>query len=262
FLFGHWLGLTYSSIGLTIGSIVAFGIGRWFGAHYVRAWVSQETWARMGFIVEAEGAILCFMVYAIPGLPKDIACYLFGLSPMSFWVFAIVSTIGRIPGTWALSAQGAKVASGQYLHLFLLTAFLAAAVLPLYYYRAQLLMRFRRPRRPVVTAAALGVAGARLLVAAPARDPAGPAPVPAHPSGAARGDLGDRPPEDGRGGQPGRSGDGRAGHRRRAPARGGRGLPGARSPPALGGLLERRREGSRGHCRHRRGRVHARAHRG
>jgi uncharacterized membrane protein YdjX (TVP38/TMEM64 family) len=146
FLFGQWVGLVYSTIGLTVGSLVAFGIGRWFGAHYVRGLVSPETWAKMGFIVEAEGTVLCFLVYLIPGLPKDLACYLFGLSPMPFWVFAIVSTLGRVPGTWALSAQGATVASGEYRHLLVITTLLAAVGLPLYYYRSQVLTWFRRRR--------------------------------------------------------------------------------------------------------------------
>ena len=78
FLFGEWLGLLYSTVGLTLGSVAAFGVGRWLGAHYVRTLVSQETWDKMGFIVEAEGAILCFIIYLIPGLPKDMVCYLFG----------------------------------------------------------------------------------------------------------------------------------------------------------------------------------------
>ncbi|HWP75396.1 MAG TPA: VTT domain-containing protein, partial [Methylomirabilota bacterium] len=82
YLFGQWLGLFYSTIGLTLGSVVAFWIGRWLGAHYVKNLVSAETWNRLGFIVEAEGAVLCFIVYLIPGLPKDIVCYLFGISPM------------------------------------------------------------------------------------------------------------------------------------------------------------------------------------
>ena len=146
FLFGQWLGLIYSTVGLTLGSVAAFGVGRWFGAHYVRTLVSQETWAKMGFIVEAEGTILCFIIYLIPGFPKDIVCYLFGLSPIPFWVFTVVSTLGRIPGTWALSAQGAKVGSGQYLELFLFTALLAAVAIPLYYYRSQILARFRGSR--------------------------------------------------------------------------------------------------------------------
>ncbi len=135
YLFGVWLGFVYSTIGLTLGSVVAFGAGRWLGAHFVRKLVSKETWDRLGFIVEAEGAILCFIIYLIPGLPKDMVCYLFGISPMPVWVFALVSGLGRMPGTWILSAQGSQTAAGQYIHVVLVTAVAVAVALPLYYYR-------------------------------------------------------------------------------------------------------------------------------
>ena len=139
YLFGQWLGLVYSTIGLTLGSIAAFGIGRWLGAHYVRNLVSAETWNRLGFIVEAEGAVLCFILYLIPGLPKDIVCYLFGISPMPMWVFALVSGLGRIPGTWVLSAQGAHTAAGDYQQVILISAVAVAVALPLYYYRHRIM---------------------------------------------------------------------------------------------------------------------------
>ena len=135
YLFGQWIGLFYSTIGLTLGSVAAFGVGRWFGARYVEKLVSPEVWQKMGFIVEAEGAILCFVIFLIPGLPKDTLCYLFGLSPMPFWVFAVVSTLGRLPGTWVLSAQGAHTAAGDYSQVILLTAVAVAVAIPLYYYR-------------------------------------------------------------------------------------------------------------------------------
>jgi uncharacterized membrane protein YdjX (TVP38/TMEM64 family) len=138
YLFGEWAGLLYSTGGLTVGSIAAFGVGRWLGAHYVRRHVSPDTWGKLGFIVEAEGAILCFVVFLIPGLPKDMTCYLFGLSPMPFWAFAVASTLGRMPGTWVLSAQGAHTASGDYVHVILLTALVVAVALPLYCYRVRL----------------------------------------------------------------------------------------------------------------------------
>ena len=149
YLFGEWLGLLYSTIGLTVGSVAAFGIGRWLGERYVRNLVSKETWAKLGFIVEAEGAILCFILYLIPGLPKDIVCYLFGISPMPLWVFAVVSGLGRIPGTWVLSAQGAHVETGNYFHVILITAVFAAIALPLYYYRHRIMtwLRARAERR-------------------------------------------------------------------------------------------------------------------
>ena len=143
YLFGESLGFVYSTLGLTVGSVVAFGVGRWLGAHYVRTLVSQETWDKMEFIAEAEGAILCFIIYLIPGLPKDIVCYLFGISPMPLWVFTLVSTLGRMPGTWVLSAQGAHTEAGDYLQVMLLTAIVVAVAVPLYYYRNRIVSWFR-----------------------------------------------------------------------------------------------------------------------
>lgn len=151
YLFGQGLGLLYSTIGLTVGSVVAFWIGRWLGAHYVKNLVSAETWNRLGFIVEAEGAVLCFIIYLIPGLPKDIVCYLFGISPMPMWVFAVVSGLGRIPGTWVLSAQGAHTAAGDYMQVILVSAVAVAVALPLYYYRHRITEWFQGRSTPRAT---------------------------------------------------------------------------------------------------------------
>lgn len=144
YLFGEWLGLLYSTVGLTLGSVVAFWIGRWLGERYVRKLVSQEMWDKLGFIVEAEGAIFCFIIYLIPGLPKDIVCYLFGISPMPLWVFAVVSGLGRMPGTWILSAQGAHTATGQYIQVVLISAIAIAVALPLYAYRNRIVAWVQR----------------------------------------------------------------------------------------------------------------------
>lgn len=147
YLFGVWGGFIYSTLGLTLGSVLAFAIGRWLGAHFVRNLVSKVNWERMGFIVEAEGAILCFIIYLIPGLPKDVVCFLFGISPMPLWVFALVSGLGRIPGTWILSAQGAHTAHGQYIQAVLIGVIALAVALPLYYYRLRLVAWVRQRTR-------------------------------------------------------------------------------------------------------------------
>jgi uncharacterized membrane protein YdjX (TVP38/TMEM64 family) len=158
FLFGEWLGFLYSTIGLTAGSVAAFAVGRWLGAHFVRRLVSKETWEKLGFIVEAEGTILCFIVYLIPGLPKDIVCYLFGISPMPLWVFAVVSCLGRMPGTYILSAQGARTQAGAYIEAVAITAVAIAAALPLYYYRHRI-VAWMRGRRAVDPGGRPGEAG-------------------------------------------------------------------------------------------------------
>ncbi len=144
FLFGLAPGFIYSTMGLTLGTVGAFGFGRWLGAPFARRFIKAETWEKMGFIVEAEGAVIAFVIYLLPGFPKDIVSYLFGISPMPFWVFALVSTLGRMPGTWVLSAQGAKVAAGRFIELALILAVAAAIAIPLYYYRDRILNWFRR----------------------------------------------------------------------------------------------------------------------
>ncbi len=147
-LFGTTWGLIYSTIGLTIGTLTCFGLGRLWGEPLIRPWLSEHNWSRMNFIIEAEGAILCFILYLIPGFPKDIISYLFGISPMPFWLFAFVSTIGRIPGTWISSYFGAHVGDHQYVKAAIFIALVTAACLPLYYYRHQIVRRLQRKPRP------------------------------------------------------------------------------------------------------------------
>jgi uncharacterized membrane protein YdjX (TVP38/TMEM64 family) len=145
-LFGTWPGLLYSTIGLTLGTLSCFWVGRKWGEPLVRPWLSEHHWNRMSFIVEAEGALLCFIIYIVPGFPKDIVSYLFGISPIPFKIFAIVSTIARIPGTWVSSYFGAHVAEQQYIYAIAFLAVVVALCLPLYYYRARIIKRFQKPR--------------------------------------------------------------------------------------------------------------------
>jgi uncharacterized membrane protein YdjX (TVP38/TMEM64 family) len=146
-LFGTFWGLVYSTVGLTVGTLMAFWIGRLWGEPLIRPWLSEHHWERMNFILEAEGAIICLILYVIPGFPKDIISYLFGISPMPFWLFAVVSTAGRIPGTWISSYFGAHVGEQRYIYAIVFIAVVAGACLPLYYYRERILARFRRKAR-------------------------------------------------------------------------------------------------------------------
>jgi len=111
YLFGERLGFVYSTIGLTLGSLAAFGVGRLLGAHYVRRRVRQQTWDTLRFIIEAEGAILCFIVFLIPGFPKDITSYLFCLSPLPLLDLHRRVHAGSPPGH--LGALGAGGAHGE-----------------------------------------------------------------------------------------------------------------------------------------------------
>jgi len=135
YLFGTLPGLIYSTIGLTLGSCAGFGLGRWLGLPFVRRFVRQETYHKFDFLTRAKGELVIFLLFLIPGFPKDILCFLLGASPIPFGTFFLVSTVGRIPGTWLLSIQGTQVRGHQYVSLFILLSVLAVALLVLHAYR-------------------------------------------------------------------------------------------------------------------------------
>jgi uncharacterized membrane protein YdjX (TVP38/TMEM64 family) len=141
YLFGVGLGLFYSTLGLALGSMAAFGIARWFEVSFLERFVKVERLQHLAFVTKPEGVLVAFVLFLIPGFPKDLLSYLLGLTPMNAWTFLVVTTMGRIPGTWLLSAQGAQVADQNYRLLFILLLVAVLVALPLYLYRERILHR-------------------------------------------------------------------------------------------------------------------------
>lgn len=129
YFFGVLRGFVYSEVGLTLGSIVAFGLGHWLGQPFVRRLVKPETYDRFAFLTETRGVLVSFVLFLIPGFPKDFLSYLLGVSPMRFLPFLLVCALGRMPGTYLLSLQGDRVGGRAYLQgLIILTAVVVLCV--------------------------------------------------------------------------------------------------------------------------------------
>jgi uncharacterized membrane protein YdjX (TVP38/TMEM64 family) len=137
-LFGVKAGLVYSMIGLTLGSWLAFSLARIFEKVAVEKFVSQETRKKFDYLVEHEGVILSFILFLLPGFPKDALCYILGLTPMHLGIFLIISTIGRIPGTLMASLQGAKAFEHQYYTFGVLLGASGLVILAFYIYHEEI----------------------------------------------------------------------------------------------------------------------------
>ncbi len=148
YLFGTWLGLVYSTAGLTFGSALAFGLSRWLGLRLVRRMIPAAAYEKLSLIARPQGVAVMFILFAVPGFPKDYLSYLLGLTPMSWSSYLLVSTLGRIPGTWLLSAQGDAASSNQYGLLLVLVAVAAALALLSWIYRRRILQWIRRVSGP------------------------------------------------------------------------------------------------------------------
>ena len=114
FLFGTAKGFLYSSIGLTVGSLINFTIGRFLGKRYVRKLIPPAPLERIDNIVKRQGVIVLFILFIFPGFPKDYLCLLLGLSAIPLKIFIILVAIGRMPGTLMLSLQGSYLFEQRY----------------------------------------------------------------------------------------------------------------------------------------------------
>jgi uncharacterized membrane protein YdjX (TVP38/TMEM64 family) len=114
FLFGTARGFLYSSIGLTLGSWINFSIGRFMGKRFVRKLIPERQLDRLDKIIKRQGVIVLFILFIIPGFPKDYLCLFLGLSTMPLKIFLILTGVGRMPGTLMLSLQGSYIFEQKY----------------------------------------------------------------------------------------------------------------------------------------------------
>ncbi len=116
--FGTLWGVVYSTIGLTIGSWIAFMLARLLGRPLVERMVRAETIQQYDYVMKHKGLWLAFLMFLIPGFPKDFLCYLLGLGHMRQRDFLMVSAFGRLLGTVLLSMGGTYFRDEHYGALF------------------------------------------------------------------------------------------------------------------------------------------------
>jgi uncharacterized membrane protein YdjX (TVP38/TMEM64 family) len=138
YLFGAKGGFFYSMIGLLFGSWLTFSLARIFEKLAVEKFVSPQTIRKFDYLIGHEGVIFSFLLFLIPGFPKDALCYLLGLTPMHLGIFLVISTIGRIPGTLMACLQGAKAFDHQYKTFLILLGVSALVILVFYIYHEEI----------------------------------------------------------------------------------------------------------------------------
>jgi uncharacterized membrane protein YdjX (TVP38/TMEM64 family) len=138
YLFGAKVGFIYSMVGLTLGSLMAFSLARIFEKIAVEKFVSEGTRKKFDYLVEHQGAILSFILFLIPGFPKDALCYILGLTPMHLGIFLVISTIGRIPGTLMACLQGGKAFEHQYKTFLVLLGISGLVILVFFIYHEEI----------------------------------------------------------------------------------------------------------------------------
>ena len=98
YAFGALWGTVLCLLGAMLGSVAVFAFVRRFGQPLVEVFFSREKLESLRFLRSSPRRnALFWLIFTVPGTPKDLLCYFAGLTDLPWRTWLLISTVGRIP---------------------------------------------------------------------------------------------------------------------------------------------------------------------
>ena len=115
YAFGLVAGSVLCTVGIQIGSAIAFLLVRHLGLKILDLFFSREKIESVKFLQDSKRLdLIVFICFLIPGAPKDLLTYFCGLTKIKFWRFMLLTTLARIPSIILSVMSGNALVSQQY----------------------------------------------------------------------------------------------------------------------------------------------------
>lgn len=136
YTFGVWGGTALCMAGALVGSVAVFLAVRAWGRRALELFFPREKIDSLAFLRdERKLHSLVFLLFLIPGTPKDIMTYAVGLTRMHLPAWLLISTFARIPSILTSTVGGDALNLQNYefaLLVFAATLLISGAGLLLY----------------------------------------------------------------------------------------------------------------------------------
>lgn len=125
-LFGNFWGTVLCSLGILAGSAIVFIMVRRFGMPVVEAFIDRKGIKKFEFLNDTKKLeITVFILFLIPGMPKDVLTYLAPLTKIKPSSFLALSMLGRFPAILLSIVFGANLSEGNILAAVVIFAVVA-----------------------------------------------------------------------------------------------------------------------------------------
>lgn len=115
FAFGPLKGTLICYGGMTAASVLIFYLTKRFGIKLVEIFTDPQKIRELRFLrTEKRRDLLIFLIYFIPGTPKDLLTYFVGLTDIGIGKFLWISLIARIPSVLTSTFGGHLLGQGSY----------------------------------------------------------------------------------------------------------------------------------------------------
>lgn len=126
YCFGSWIGSLLCLAGIVLGSCTTILLVRYWGSRFVYAFYPKEKIDALPIIRDpAKRNVLTFILFVIPGTPKDLFTYAIGLTDMSIPLYIALTTAARFPSVILSTLSGDAVGTRDYrlaIVFFIITA--------------------------------------------------------------------------------------------------------------------------------------------
>lgn len=143
YAFGAVEGTLLCILGAAIGSTLVFLFVRRFGVRAVEVFISREKIHSLRFLQNTRRVHLFLLVaFLLPGTPKDVLCYVAGLTTLKLGPFILISSICRLPSIVTSTIGGSALGSGQWgMAAIVFAATLVISAIGLWIYKRILRLR-------------------------------------------------------------------------------------------------------------------------
>ncbi|MDE7167766.1 MAG: VTT domain-containing protein [Clostridia bacterium] len=131
-MFGPLKCAIYSFIGIVLGSIAAFAIGRWVGYKAVCWIVGQDTLDKWLKKLKGKDYLILSLMFLLPLFPDDVLCFVAGLSSMTWPFFIVMIIITRLIGVFSTAYSFELIPFNTWWGLLIWALLLAFIVLSFY----------------------------------------------------------------------------------------------------------------------------------
>ena len=113
---GPWMGTAVCYLGICIASVLIFTLTRRYGVRLVEVFISREKINELRFLnTERKRNNLIFLLFFIPGTPKDLLTYFVGLTDIRLRTFLLLSMVARIPSVISSTFGGHLLGEENYI---------------------------------------------------------------------------------------------------------------------------------------------------
>lgn len=124
-------GLVICLLGCVIASSIVFSISKQYGRKILRFFFTEETISKWSWVQHNRRMeFVTFLLFLVPGTPKDLLTYIAGISNMKLGKFIVLSAFARIPSIISSTIIGATMIEGRWrfsIALFVLTGTIGIA---------------------------------------------------------------------------------------------------------------------------------------